>query len=150
LYTQAAAGGSLKAKRNLAYMYYFGAGVRRDYKKAADMFRETAEAGLGKAEYDLGRLYYRGQGVAKDMEKAAKHFRKAAKNGHGGAQFFMGRLRMLGEGLERDMTKAYYWLTLSAAQNTDKASRLRRKVSAKLNDTQIAEAEKAAQAFHPK
>ena len=42
LYSQAAEGGNLKAKRNLAYMYYLGAGVRRDYKKAAAMFKETS------------------------------------------------------------------------------------------------------------
>ena len=56
-------GGRLKAKRNLAYMHYFGAGVRRDFRKAPAIFQETSEAELGKADYDLGRLYYRGQGV---------------------------------------------------------------------------------------
>ena len=109
-------------------MYYFGAGVRRDYEKAAAMFKETSEAGLGKADYDLGRLYYRGQGVEKDAAKAAAHFRKAAKKGHGEAQFFMGRLYMLGLGVEKDPAKAYYWLTLSIAQDKEKAAKLRRKV----------------------
>ena len=85
-----------------------------------------------------------------DFGKAAAHFRKAAEKGHGGAQFFMGRMSMLGEGMDKDMAKAYYWLTLSVAQNTDNASKLRRKAERGLDDKQIADAEKAAQAFRPK
>ena len=130
-------------------MYYFGAGVRRDYEKAAAMFKETSEAGLGRADYDLGRLYYRGQGVEKDAAKAAAHFRKAVKKGYGEAQFFMGRLYMLGQGVEKDPVKAYYWLTLSIAQDTEKAAKLRRKVSGDLDSKQIAQAEQDAQAFRP-
>ena len=62
----------------------------------------------------------------------------------------MGRMHMLGQGLAKDPAKAYYWFTLSIAQNTDKAAKLRRKVKRSLDDKQIAAAEKAAQAFRPK
>ena len=113
------------------------------------MFKEMSEAGLGRADYDLGRLYYRGQGVEKDAAKATAHFRKAVKKGHGEAQFFMGRLYMLGQGVEKDPVKAYYWPTLSIAQDTEKAAKLRRKVSGGLASKQIAQAEQDAQAFRP-
>jgi len=51
------------AQANLAFMYYTGRGIGRDYAEAAKWIMRAAEHGYAFAETDLGYLYEQGKGV---------------------------------------------------------------------------------------
>ena len=63
-------------------MYYYGSGVSRDYAKAVEWYRKSAEQGNTSAQYILGCMYHHGNCVSKDYTKAAEWYSKAAKGGH--------------------------------------------------------------------
>ena len=63
-------------------MYYYGSVVSKDYAKAVEWYRKSAEQGNDEAQYSLGIMYECGYGVSKDYAKAAEWYRKAAKEGH--------------------------------------------------------------------
>ena len=62
-------------------MYEHGAGVRRDRKKALELYTKGAEAGDADSMMSLGRMYENGLGVTKDMAKALELYRQASANG---------------------------------------------------------------------
>ena len=55
--------------------------LRNYYKKAFELFSESAKKGFGKAMYNLGYCYLNGKGVDKDSNLAREWFEKAAENG---------------------------------------------------------------------
>ena len=63
-------------------MYHYGKGVSRDYAKAVEWYRKSAEQGDTNAQYELGYMYHNGIGVSKDHTKAAEWYSKAAKGGN--------------------------------------------------------------------
>ncbi|MGI9569889.1 MAG: tetratricopeptide repeat protein [Desulfobulbia bacterium] len=81
IYEYEAERGDANAQRSLAFMYYKGEGVKKDFAKAAEWFREAAEQGDAKSQLDLGWMYLDGQGVLKDENEAAKWFKMAADQG---------------------------------------------------------------------
>ncbi len=75
----------------LGDMYYQGHGVDRDYKKAFEWFKKSADQDNNReAEFRLADMYYRGEGVDQDYIKAIQLFYKAGKEGHNQAQYNMG------------------------------------------------------------
>jgi hypothetical protein len=84
-YQKAANAGNPQARYLLgrAYLTPFGyyAGVDRDLKEAARLFKEAAKQGYPDAQVALGELYDKGEGVAKDEAVALMWFKEAAKNG---------------------------------------------------------------------
>jgi len=104
------------AQFRLGGKYYFGIGVKRDYKEAGKWFRKAAEQGYTDAQSILGWMYYVGWGVEKDCREAAKWYRKAAEKGDVEAQEHLGFLYVLGEGVERDCNEAAKWYRKSAEQ----------------------------------
>ncbi len=67
-------------------MYYLGQGVKRNYKKAAELFQKSSKQGNIEAQYNLGNMYVYGRGVKQDRIKAYQYWMKAAKMGHINAQ----------------------------------------------------------------
>jgi hypothetical protein len=130
-------------------MYYFGAGVSRDLKRAAELFAAASSAGNTLATYGLARLYYRGEGVPRDLVRAAGLFEDAAREGDVDAQLFLARMLMLGEGVEADPVAAFTWLTVASAQDQAAAGRLLERLRRELSADQIARAEAEAMAFTP-
>lgn len=77
----------------LALCYLEGNGVvRRDLKRAAELFEAAANRGLVKAKCLLGKCYYYGVGVPQDEKKAAELLEAAAEQGDGEAQFRIAQL----------------------------------------------------------
>lgn len=70
----------------LGWMYYFGKGVDKDYRKARNYFQQAAEKKLPEAQHMLGIMYSEGKGVKRDSDKAFQWTVKAAKNGNKAAQ----------------------------------------------------------------
>jgi len=59
-------------------MYYMGEGVPRDYSRAYQWFKKSADQGNARGENLLGILYEYGQGVAQDKQQAMIWFQKSA------------------------------------------------------------------------
>ena len=89
-FRRAAEQGNARAQSSLAAMYYNGAGVPKDYKKALHWYTQAAERGHAGAQYHLGLMYAQGEGAPKDYEKALYWYTKAAEQGHAAA---LGRTR---------------------------------------------------------
>ena len=59
-----------------------GLGLRKDTRRAIELWTEAAELGSIEALYNLGVLYYTGEGVEQDEVKGIQFYKKAAMQGH--------------------------------------------------------------------
>lgn len=109
---------------------------------SAEMYRKAAEQGLAEAQYKLGDCYKYGEGVAENHEEAVKWYRKAAEQGSASAQRRLGVCYDLGEGVPQDYLAAYMWYNLSSAKNCKLSKDYREKITKKMTNEQIAEAQK--------
>ena len=91
------------AKRGDAYaqyclgdMYFYGDGVKQDYRKAREWFEKAATQDELTAQCYLGDMYLYGLGVKQDYNKAHEWYRKAAANGDEDAKEYLEKLAELG------------------------------------------------------
>ncbi|WP_428087894.1 hypothetical protein [Candidatus Thioglobus sp.] len=78
--------GYIKAKFNLASLYYAGFGVEKDTVEAYLRYVEIAEQGMAEAQYMLWTMYKAGETLDLDAEKVILWLEDAAKQGHKKAQ----------------------------------------------------------------
>lgn len=99
----------LKAKLCIAYAYYSGKGIKKNYEIAFNMFKELAEENkFVDAYFYLGEFYYLGRVVQKDYKKAIEYFNEAlnySKNVYG-SKYYLGEMYMFGKGVNADYQKA--------------------------------------------
>ena len=89
---------------------------KKDYKKAFDLYLESAEQGYAPAQCNLGYMYDIGQGVSQDYAKAVEWYTKAAEQDDMLAQCNLGYMYDIGQGVSQDYAKAAEWYTKSAEQ----------------------------------
>ncbi len=94
LYRLAANDGYIPAIHNLGNCYYYGVGVRKNYKKAAKLFLSCAEADSDSC-FMAGECYEYGRGVTKNLCKAIECYTVAVKHGHEEAKEALTRLASL-------------------------------------------------------
>lgn len=94
--------GLAEAYSNLGVSYYYGNGVKQDYKKAVQYYQKAAAKGHPFGMYNLAVACENGNGTPKDMEKALSFYRKAAGQNVGMA---IDALRRLGERIDIDYSK---------------------------------------------
>jgi len=58
-------------------MYDNGKGVKKDYKKAVELYNKACDGGLADGCNNLGRMYAHGKGVKMDMTRAMGYARRA-------------------------------------------------------------------------
>jgi TPR repeat protein len=147
-YRKASDQGYAPAQFSLGTMYDKGEGVPQDYVEAINLYRKAADQGLYLAQFNLGLKYEKGQGVARDFTEATKWFRKAADQGDPSAQFSLGMKFNSAQGVPQDYVQAYMWMDLAASQagedDRKRYAAIRDRVAAKMNPTQIAEAQRLA------
>jgi hypothetical protein len=110
-------------KRGL--LFYKGIGVDKDFKKAAQWFRQAARKGHAGAQYNLGIMSYLGHGMRQDYATAAQWFRQAGEQDHAAAQYNLGFLHYEGKGVAKDSLQAFMWIDRSASLGDEKAIRAR-------------------------
>ncbi|MBC8338578.1 MAG: SEL1-like repeat protein [Rhodospirillales bacterium] len=110
-------------KRGL--LFYKGIGVDKDFKKAAQWFKQAAKKGHAGAQYNLGIMSYLGQGVPEDFSEAAKWFERAGDQDHPVAQYNLGFMYFEGKGVKKDDLQAFMWIDRSANLGDEKAVRAR-------------------------
>lgn len=126
------------AMRELAWNYYQGDGVIKNYSKSFDLYQRAADLndnvtekqrqqefdaivgmandGFAPAQCLLGDVYLSGKGVQQDSQKAYEWFLKAAQQGDEKAQFRVGEMLNNGETGIKDSAEAVQWLLKSAEQ----------------------------------
>lgn len=144
-----AASGDAEAQHFLGVMYYRGKGVAQDFAEAAKQFRAAAEQGHARAQSLLAEMYAAGEGVARSHETAAAWYQKAAAQGHEVAQTALSFMYTEGRGVERDFVQALKWNAIVGQQNQMIAVMFRNHLTYRMNEEEIAEADRLAREWKP-
>ena len=102
--------GDVDAAAALGGLFETGRGVKRDFKRAAELYQTAAEAGNTQAMAGLGKLYANGDGVEQNDERAIFWLDRAARAGYVEAQRKLAEVYTL---RSSDKPKAYAWLVLA-------------------------------------
>jgi len=100
------------AKFELAEMYYYGEGTKRNYKKAYEIYNKILIDNERDAtiKVKLGDMNIKGKGVDKNLTMAKKLYEEAAKSNHLTAFYNLGLMYMSGLGVDKNLTKAIEYL----------------------------------------
>jgi len=101
------------AQLNAQGVSYFN---EKNYEKALELYRQSAELGDAGGQVNLGVMYRNGYGVERDYAEAAKWYRKSAEQGNSVGQRNLGLLYENGFGVEKDYDEAINWYRKSAEQ----------------------------------
>ncbi|MBR5161078.1 MAG: SEL1-like repeat protein, partial [Thermoguttaceae bacterium] len=126
------------AMRTLAWHYYQGKSITKNYVKAFELYLRAAELndnvtdkqrqqeidaifgmandGFAPAQRQLGDAYLSGKGVEQDSQKAYEWFLKAAQQGDEKSQFRVGEMLHNGEAGTKNLSEAINWFLKSAEQ----------------------------------
>ena len=113
--------GDAAAEADLAHMYLYGQGVKRDYDEAARWYRKSADQRNARGEDGIGSAYYYGDGVPQDYVEAARWYRKAADQGYALAERNLGDMYFNGYGFPQDYAEAARWYRKAAGQGDARA-----------------------------
>lgn len=92
-FSNAAAGGDVKAQYMTGFMLMQGQGTERSVPLAVKFFRDAAEHGHVAAQYVLGQIYVKGLGIAPDKKAGKDWLSHAAQNGSTDAQMLLDSLQ---------------------------------------------------------
>ncbi|RIA87324.1 hypothetical protein C1645_878101 [Glomus cerebriforme] len=99
--------------------YSCGIGVEKNYIKAFEYYKKSADQGYLNAQFQLGYCYSNGIGIGystTNIKRAFEYYKIAAEKGHINAQNNLGILYENGLGIGKDLEKAIYWFQ-KAAEN---------------------------------
>lgn len=82
----------------------------KDYTRAEQELKTSADAGDVEGQFYLGNLYVDGIGIAQNYREAVRYYEMAAEQGHTGAQVRLGNMYRRGYGVDTDYRKAVRWL----------------------------------------
>ncbi|RGB29447.1 hypothetical protein C1646_766599 [Rhizophagus diaphanus] len=112
----AANNGNIIALYNLSRFYEDGIVVEKDYNKAFELYKKSAEGGYPDGITMLGYCYYKGIGTKIDKQKSFELYQNAANLGSNTAQYNLALMFEEGDGITKDIGKAIYWYEKSAEQ----------------------------------
>ncbi len=127
-----------------------GYGMPQDNQLAAYWYQKAAQKGHPEAEFNLARLYAGGHGVKKDEEQAARWVSASATQGYAPAMANLGMRFATGNGVAQNEQRAYFWLTLAFLHGDKSAEKTRTAAAAKLQATEVASEDRAAQNWKPR
>jgi len=156
-YAEAAKWFRLSAEKNnaegqlgLGQLYEAGqGGIPKDITQAEAQSPEAAEQGSAGAQYTLGFMYESGRGVPKNQAEATKWYAKAAEQGDALSQFDLAQRYELGVGAKMDQVEALKWYLVAARQGQPDSAKRADKLKQFLSSSEIAEAQRRADAFSP-
>jgi uncharacterized protein len=156
-YSKAAEQGHISSQYNVADIYLNGGeGIFQDYKEAERRYRLIAdkapEKNLGSssiweivyAQNTLGWMYSHGKGVIQDYKEAVKWFSLAAERGYYIAQVNLGMMYENGEGIVPNYAMAHMYYNIAATSGYEDAVENRKRISKKMQLSQIEEAQDLA------
>lgn len=77
----------------IAYAYYIGQGVDKNYNQSVKWYRMAANHGYSHAQLNLGVMYQNGCGVLRNNHEAAQWYKKAAEQGNETAKKYLEELK---------------------------------------------------------
>lgn len=92
----------------LGKAYYFGSGVKQNYKKAKKHFQKAAKASFPQAELYLAVMQAEGKGFKKNPEKGWELLLHLAKREMPLAQYLVSKMYAAGVGSNADEEKSIY------------------------------------------
>ncbi|CAF1142570.1 unnamed protein product, partial [Didymodactylos carnosus] len=87
-------------------MYYYGAGVEKNFEKALKYFQLSSNQGYVEGLLMLGIMYYNGDGVQRDYKMAVKYFNAASQSGHALGYYNLAQMHSTGTGVLRSCSTA--------------------------------------------
>ena len=103
----------------LGCLYWNGKlGLRKDSKKAFELWTQAAELGSIDANYYFGDEYLNGESVEKNMKKAIHHYELAAMAGHETARYNLGDMEDKSGNMERAIK---HWMISASAGDSASA-----------------------------
>lgn len=115
-----------------------------DYSTAFAEFSPRAKNGDVTSEFYLGYLYHYGLGTTQDFSAALRWYRSAASKGHESAHFQLGAMYEHGDGVSANAILAHMWYNISSRSGDKLHIAVRDKFAMKLNQKEIAKAQKMA------
>lgn len=88
-------------------------GIKKDYKKALELFKRADAGGSFPAKVSIGEMYYMGQGVPKNLCTAKKWFDQAGRNDDPVARYYLGIMYANGECVKKDIRRAKMFFELA-------------------------------------
>lgn len=106
--------GNAEAQFDIAYAYFNGEGIERDYASAAMWFKRSARQNYAKAQYNLAYCYMNGRGVPRDYDKASDLLHKSANNNYKRAQLTLADCYANGILVEQNEKESQKWMAMAA------------------------------------
>ncbi|MDI1263544.1 MAG: tetratricopeptide repeat protein [bacterium] len=120
--------------------------AKKEYARAAKLFKPLAEKGNALAQYRIAKMHQMGLGVSKDARQAKKWGQLSAKQGNAEAAALMGSLYYKADGGEAaDVVRAYAWYDVSAEQGNAEAKKEIAVIAKDMTPAQLSEAREKAQ-----
>ena len=129
---------------NLGVRSAQGRGVPHDYSQTVKWYKLAASHGHTRAQVNLGSMYCKGIGVPKDHSEAVKWYQLAAEQGDSIAQFNLAVGYIKGLGVAQDAIQALMWFSLSAQSGDRQAADSCDRLSLRMTEQQIMEANRLA------
>ena len=106
--------GNAEAQFDIAYAYFNGEGIERDYASAAMWFKRSARQNYAKAQYNLAYCYMNGRGVPRDYDKASDLLHQSATNNYKRAQLTLADCYANGILVEQNEKESQKWMAMAA------------------------------------
>lgn len=106
--------GNAEAQFDIAYAYFNGEGIERDYASAAMWFKRSARQNYAKAQYNLAYCYMNGRGVPRDYDKAFDLLHQSATNNYKRAQLTLADCYANGILVEQNEKESQKWMAMAA------------------------------------
>ena len=106
--------GNAEAQFDIAYAYFNGEGIERDYASAAMWFKRSARQNYAKAQYNLAYCYMNGRGVPRDYDKASDWLHQSANNNYKRAQLTLADCYANGILVEQNEKESQKWMAMAA------------------------------------
>lgn len=106
--------GNAEAQFDIAYAYFNGEGIERDYASAAMWFKRSARQNYAKAQYNLAYCYMNGRGVPRDYDKASDLLHQSANNNYKRAQLTLADCYANGILVEQNEKESQKWMAMAA------------------------------------
>lgn len=128
-YKKAASANDPIAQNNLGFMYDNGLGVKRNNRKAFELFKLAADAPQGElldpyALVNLGLAYEFGRGTNVDYKEAVKWYQMGADARNSEAEYRLALMYKRGLGVPRNEQMAASWLKKAAFRKHEQANRI--------------------------
>lgn len=120
-YKKASEGGDSWGQYLYGIEFYTGKNVKRDFKKAFELFSLSSKQKDANGTFMLAQCYWFGYGAKKDKSEAFKLFVKASDFGSAQGALDAGKVLYLGEGAERDVKTALVYFEKAAASGLQEA-----------------------------